>query len=424
MLDLKFILENKGLVKKNSQMRNVDIDLDSIEHLALERKKCIYGGDDLRGRANKIANEVKNTLDNNRRRELVQEGKQLKEKLNTLEMLAKKYESELRIKLLSIPNLTHPNAPIGKSDADNKEIKKWGEICEFDFKPKDHIALGNLLNIIDFDSGTKTTGNKFYFLKNDGVLLEFALVQYVFEILMEEGFELHTTPDLARLDIIESIGFIPRGPEAQIYQIANEELGLVATAEITLGGMHRDDVFPINKLPAKLAGISHCFRTEAGAYGKTSKGLYRVHQFTKVEMFIFSLSKDSENMLDHILKVEEKIFQGLGIPYRIVDCCTADLGGSAYRKFDIEAWMPADKKWGEVTSASNCTDYQSRRLNIKMRNQTDKKLEFVHTLNGTAIAISRAIIAILENFQEEDGSVKIPPSLQKWMGKNEITKFG
>ena len=311
--------------------------------------------------------------------------------------------------------------PVGLTDQDNVEIKRIGEIRNFTFQPKNHLELGKLLDIIDFRGGAWTTGNKFYFLKNEGAFLELALVNYTLEILSKEGFQTFLTPDLARLEIIDGIGYVPRGPETQIYKIENENLGLIATAEITLGGLFRDKVIEEDKLPLKLAGVSHCFRREAGAYGKASKGLYRVHQFTKVEMFIFSLPEASEKILNYLVDMEVKIFSDLGIPFRVVDCCTGDLGSSAYRKFDLEAWMPGENKWGEITSASNCTDYQARNLNIKFRRHGRKKAEFVHTLNATALAVGRTMIALLENFQEADGSVIIPKVLQKWIGKEKIT---
>ena len=233
-----------------------------------------------------------------------------------------------------------------------------------------------------------------------------------------------TTPDVARDSILEGTGFMPRGPETQIYSISNTDLSLVATAEITLGGAMHEKIFNINELPLKLCGISHCFRTEAGAHGRATRGLYRVHQFTKVEMFAFTSPDQSDAMHQQLLDLECKIFDGLGIPYRVVDTATGDLGGPAYRKYDLEAWMPGrgeTGEWGEVTSTSNCTDYQARRLGIRFRNPSEKGTQFVHTLNGTAVAISRAIVAILENYQQPDGSVKVPDALVSWMGKSVLT---
>jgi seryl-tRNA synthetase len=253
--------------------------------------------------------------------------------------------------------------------------------------------------------------------------LELALQQYALEKLIGEGFTPMVTPDLARGDVLKGIGFIPRGPETQIYSVENHDLNLVATAEITLGGLYAGEVIEEEKLPIKLCGISHCFRTEAGAAGRASRGLYRVHQFTKVEMFAFTLPDQSDAMHNYFRDLECEIFDGLGIPYRVLDIATGDLGGPAYRKFDLEAWMPGrgnGGEYGEVTSASNCTDYQSRRLDIRFKRKNEKGTHLVHTLNGTAIAVSRALIAILENYQQADGSVLIPEVLRRWVGKERI----
>lgn len=278
----------------------------------------------------------------------------------------------------------------------------------------------NISRILDFERGSKVTGSNFYYLKNEAVILEFALMQMVIDTLVPEGFKIFITPDLAKMEIIDGIGFQPRGPEAQIYRIENFDLGLIATAEITLGGYHKDEILDELDLPLKYLGFSHCFRTEAGAYGRYNRGLYRVHQFSKAEIFIICRPEDSEDMHEYILGLEEKIFQKLEIPYRVLDICSGDLGAPAARKFDIEAWMPGRGDFGEVTSCSNCTDYQARRLNIRFRRVTGE-VEYVHMLNGTAIAISRALIAIFENYQQEDGSILIPKALQPYtLGIKEI----
>ncbi len=259
------------------------------------------------------------------------------------------------------------------------------------------------------------------------MLLELALQRYAIDLLMQEGFTPTITPDLARNEILHGTGYIPRGPETQIYSIADTDLSLVATAEITLGGLLSDQVLDEEQLPIKVCGISHCYRTEAGAGGRAARGLYRVHQFTKVEMFAFTLPDQSDAMLDYFCELECRIFDGLGIPYRVVDTATGDLGGPAYRKYDLEAWMPgrgAAGEYGEVTSTSNCTDYQARRLGIRFRRKGEKGTSFCHTLNGTAVAISRAIIAVLENYQQADGSIVVPEVLRTWMGKDRVVAKG
>jgi len=350
---------------------------------------------------------------------LILKGQTLKEKLKIEEKKNRETNERLKEELYKTPNLIHVDTPTGQFEEDNKEIEKIGKIPDFKFKLKNHLEIGENLDIIDFKGGAKTTGSKFYFLKNAGLILDMALVQYSLEILKKEGFDVFLTPDLAKIELIEKLGYTPRGPETQIYKIENNNLGLIGTAEITLGGLLGDKILSIKELPIKLAGLSHCFRTEAGAYGKVSKGLYRVHQFNKTEMFIFCLPEQSDKMLEYLVEIEKKIFKGLGIPLRIVDCCSGDLGAPAYRKFDIEAWMPGEKKWGEITSASNCTDFQARRLNIRFKDKNNKT-KFIHTLNATAIATPRIIIAILENFQQKDGSVLIPKPLRKWMGVKKI----
>ncbi len=294
---------------------------------------------------------------------------------------------------------------------------------KFDFKPLDHVELGEKLGLFDFEGGAKVAGHGFYFLKNDAVLLELALERYALDVLMAEGFTPTMTPDLARNEILHGTGYIPRGPETQIYSIADSDLSLIATAEITLGGLLAEETLDAEQLPIKVCGISHCFRTEAGAGGRAARGLYRVHQFTKVEMFAFTLPEASDAMLEYFRDLECRIFDGLGLAYRVVDTATGDLGGPAYRKYDLEAWMPGrgeQGEYGEVTSTSNCTDYQARRLQIRYRNKGEKGTSLVHTLNGTAIAISRAIIAVLENNQQADGSITVPDVLRKWMGKDRI----
>jgi seryl-tRNA synthetase len=308
---------------------------------------------------------------------------------------------------------------VGKDDTENVEIRRSGEIPTFGFEPKDHVELGEALGIIDFEAGTKVVGSKFYFLRKDAVLLELGLVRYALDILIRHGYEPTITPDLARDEALIGTGFMPRGPETQIYSIEDSDLSLVATAEITLAGSLAGEILEEERLPLRLAGLSHCFRTEAGAHGRASRGLYRVHQFTKVEMFAFTTPERSDEMHEEMVGIEEEIFQGLGLPYRVMDICTGDLGGAAYRKYDLEAWMPGRDAYGEVTSTSNTTDYQARRLQIRYRKNSARP-QLLHTLNGTAMAVSRTLIPILENYQQEDGSVCVPEALVPYVGKKEL----
>jgi seryl-tRNA synthetase len=317
--------------------------------------------------------------------------------------------------------MTHPDAPVGTDEAANRVLRHGRhEPRSFPFKPLDHVEIGEQLGILDFAGGARTTGHGFYFLKGDAVLLDLALQQFALSMLITKGFMPAMTPDLARNDILEGIGFIPRGDETQIYSIENSDLSLIATAEITLGGWYSGEILHEETLPIRLCGVSHCYRTEAGAHGRAARGLYRVHQFTKVEMFAFSTPTQSDALLDEFCKIECEIFDALGIPYRVIDTATGDLGGPAYRKFDLEAWMPGRNEYGEVTSASNCTDYQARRLGIRCKSPDFKGTRFVHTLNGTAVAVTRAMIAILENYQQADGSVVVPEVLRPWVGVDRI----
>ena len=422
MLDLEFICENAEAVKENCRRRGIKADVDRLIELAGRRSKLIQEVDEVRRRQNEIAGAIPKEKDAAKKQALVAEGRKLKEGVSAKEEDLRQAAEELRGEWRKVPNMTHPAAPVGKDETANVEVRRWGEPRRFDFKPLDHVELGERLDLIDFEGGARVAGQSFYFLKNEAVLLELALVRYGLEILLLEGFTPAVTPDLARDEVLEGIGFTPRGPETQIYAVEGSDLCLVATAEITLGGWLRDQILEEEQLPIKLAGLSHCFRTEAGAHGKATRGLYRVHQFTKLEMFAFTRPEESDEMLEQLARLEERIFQGLGIPYRVVDTCTGDLGGAAYRKYDLEAWMPGRGEageYGEVTSTSNCTDYQARRLGIRYRRKGHKGTQFVHTLNGTAVAVSRALIAVLENYQEADGSVTIPAALRPYMGGQE-----
>lgn len=419
MLDLKFIRENLDAVRANCANRNISVDLDRLAALDDQRRVSIKSLEDIRCQQNETAGAMKGETGNAKRDELIARGKELKNQAQDAEEKLRKLQEELDQLIRHVPNMTHPDAPIAATEEGNLELRRWGKAPKFDFKPSDHVSIGERLGLIDFDAGAKVAGQKFYYLKNEAVLLEQALISYALNVLCNEGFTPIMTPDLARSEILDGIGFNPRGAETQIYSIENSDLCLIATAEITLGGMYADTIIDEGELPLKFVGVSHCFRTEAGAAGRESKGLYRVHQFTKVEMFAFTTPEISDAMHENFVNYEEKLFQGLEIPYRVMDICTGDLGGPAYRKYDLEAWMPGrgeKGEYGEVTSTSNCTDYQARRLKIKFRRENEKKPVFLHMLNGTAIAISRALIAILENYQQKDGSITIPKALRKYMG--------
>jgi seryl-tRNA synthetase len=426
MLDIHYIHEHLDAVKANCRNRNVKADVDGVVALDDERRKLAHEAQALQQRANEISKQIPKEKDAAKKQALIQEGKELRGKTGEFETRIKQIEGQLETALMQIPNMSHPDAPVGTTAADNKVLRTWGEPRKFDFKPKDHVAIAEALDLVDFEAGASVAGQKFYFLKNEAVLLELALQQYAVQALVREGYTPVITPDLARVEVLEGIGFIPRDPNPetrQIYTIADTDLCLIATAEITLGGMHRDQILDQARLPLKYVGVSHCFRTEAGAPGRDTRGLYRVHQFTKVEMFAFCLPSESEAIHQELLRIEETLFQGLGLAYQVIDTCTGDLGGPAYRKYDLEAWMPGrgeGGEYGEVTSTSNCTDYQARRLKVRYKSPGQKGTHFAHTLNGTAVAVSRALVAILENYQQADGSVIIPEVLRPWVGKDVI----
>jgi seryl-tRNA synthetase len=423
MLDKRFILENAQLVQENCTRRGVKVDVDRFVDLESQRRKLQAEIEELSRLANQVSKSIGQAKDDAEREARKDEGRRLREMKEKIEEHMERLAAEAAVIHNAMPNLTHAEAPIGGEDA-SKELRHGTiDIRPLGFPVQDHVALAEQHDLIDFEGGARVAGHGFYFLKKEAALLELALQQYTMDFLVREGFTPMVTPDLARGDVLKGIGFIPRGPETQIYSIENHDLNLVATAEITLGGLYAGQVVEAEKLPIKLCGISHCFRTEAGAAGRASRGLYRVHQFTKVEMFAFTLPEQSEDTHNYFRDLECEIFDGLGIPYRVLDIATGDLGGPAYRKFDLEAWMPGRGtagEYGEVTSASNCTDYQSRRLDIRYKVKGEKGTQLVHTLNGTAVAISRAIIAILENYQQADGSILIPEALRKWMGKDRI----
>jgi len=419
MLDIKFIRENSDLVKQNCKNRKAICDVDMLLESDSKRREILTKAESLQA----MVNEKSKTKPTEK------EIKQVKEWNEEIKKLGKELEEvdpKLKELWMKVPNMTHPDVKVSEDEDDNPVLEQYKEPTQFSFKAKDHVALAEELDLIDFDQATKVSGAKFYYLKNELALMEFALIQYALDITTRHGFIPFSTPDLAKREVLEGLGFNPRGESTQVYNIENSDLSLIGTAEITMGGYHMNEVLDEKELPKKYVAVSHCFRTEAGSYSKFSKGIFRVHQFTKIEMFQYTLPSESEKAHQEILEIEKEIFKGLEIPFRVIDHCTADLGAPSIRTFDLEAWMPgkANKEnsegdWGEITSTSNCTDYQSRGLNIKYKT-TDGKKEFVYMLNGTAIAVSRAIIAILENYQQEDGSIKIPSILQKYMNDKTI----
>lgn len=414
MLDIKWVREHGDEVKRSLTRRGVDFDVPGLLAADERRRAVIKEGDDLRAQHNALSERIASS-DGDDRQEKITQARELKERLGAVEETAKQAEEEFAALMHQLPNMTDPEAPEGTGEKDNKVLREVGEKPSFDFEPRDHLVIGTALDILDFERGAKVVGSGFYYLKNEAVLLELALVHFALDFLRAAGFVPVITPDVARRKFYLATGYLPRGPEAQTYEVAESDLGLVATAEVTLAAIHAGEILDNGALPLRYAGYSHCFRREDGAYGKYSKGLYRVHQFSKVEMFAFTTAEASKDVHREFLQLEEDLWQRLGIPYRVLDMCAGDLGAQVSRKFDLEAWMPGRGDWGEVTSTSNTTDYQARNLDIRYR-AADGSIAAAHTVNGTAVATSRALVAILENYQQKDGSVAVPEALQPYIG--------
>ncbi len=418
MIDPNFIRENPDKVKKNTEERGNNSEIvENWLQIDKERNDLIVKRDTLRAERNELSKGLKGKPD----QEIIDKVKSLKEEIEITESKLEELETHWNDLINSIPNIHFDDVPKGTSEDDNLDLEFIGEKPNFDFEPKNHLDLMIDLGIIDFETAAKVSGSQFYYLKGDAVLLEYALIQFGLHKFVQKGYELFQTPDLAKSKFYLGTGYAPKGDEAQTYEIEGEDLGLIATAEVTMAGYHADEIFNLEDLPKKYVAVSHCFRKEAGAYGKYSKGLYRTHQFTKLEMFAHCTPEQSEEIHQEMLNIEKEIASELGLHFKVLQQCTADLGAIAAKKYDLEAWMPGRNDYGEITSTSNCTDYQARNLNIRYKDK-DGNNQYVHMLNGTAIALSRFPVAIIENFQQKDGSIKIPEVLQKYMGKEIISK--
>jgi seryl-tRNA synthetase len=407
MIDINLLRDNPNFFKEATKAKGFD---SSVIDLLLEkdkkRRELIVEVESLRARKNKLGREGQ------------EEGRKIKAELKTKEEELKNIEEEYKELLLKVPNPSAPDVKVG-SPEENEVIKKFGEPRKFDFRVRDHVEIGDLTQTIDLNRGTKVAQSGFYYLKGDGALLELSLVRFAFDKLIKHGFLPVITPNVAKERNVVGCGFQARSEkERQIYHIEGEDLDLIGTAEITLVGMHTDEILNAKDLPKKYVGFSSCYRTEAGSYGKDVRGIIRVHEFRKVEMVVFCLPEESDDWHKKLLSIEEEIWQELGIPYQVVKMATGDLGNAASRKYDIEAWMPSQNKYREVTSTSNTTDFQARRLGIKVKR--GDKSEYLHTLNGTVLALGRAMVAIYENFQEKDGSVVVPSVLRPYFGKKKI----
>lgn len=408
MLDLKFIRENPEKVREGAKNKNINVPIDEILRLDEEYRELSRALQELYTQRNRAAKERD-----------IEGGREIKAEVGSQESKLAEIEERLNKLLWSIPNLPADDVPVGKTESENKVIKKVGEPKKFNFKPRDHVELGELLDIIDIERAAKVSGARFAYLRNEGVLLEFALIQFAFDALMKEGFIPIIPPELIKTETMEKLGYMENGGDEDMFHIEKDGLTLVGTAEHSIIAMHMDETFQERDLPKRYVGFSSAFRREAGSYGKDTRGILRVHQFDKVEMVSYTTPSQSDNEQKHLLDIEEKFFQALEIPYQIIKMCTADLGFVQARKFDIEAWIPTQEKYREMTSASSITDFQARRLNIKFQNGAEK--EFIHTLNATGFAIGRTLIAILENYQAEDGSVIIPEVLRNYINIDKIS---
>lgn len=410
MLDINFIRNNKELVEhsiKEKMYKNVN--LDEILALDDQRKALLQQVEALRKERNDNTAKMKNGKPSD---ELIAKGKEIKEKLSTLEADLSNFEKELNTKLKTVPNVIFDDVPLGDESA-SVEVKKWGE-CKT--TGVDHLDYAISRDWVDFERGAKVAGAKFYYVKGGLALLENALIQFGIKKIVEHGFTLMDVPDLVNSRVLEGTGFAPRSSEqSDEYYIEGEDLALIATAEMSITGYHMDEIIDEDKLPLFYAGLSACFRKEAGAYGKHTRGLFRVHQFNKLEMYAFCAPEQSKDIHEKLRGIEEEIWQEIGIPYHVINIAAGDLGAPAAKKYDIEYWSPIDQKYREITSCSNCTDFQARGLNIRVRRK-DGTVEVLHTLNGTAISLARTMVAVIENFAEEGGKLRVPEVLQPYLG--------
>ena len=417
MLDPALLKENIEILKLNISRRNLDVDIDLLIELNEERKKLRFEAEQKRSNQKELGKEIANA-DKEKKEALLNKASELSSEVKSLFEKVDQKDEEFLNQWIKIPNIISNSSPDGKSDSDNKEIKKIGEIKEIK-NPKDHLEIASKLNLIDVEKASEVSGSRFAYLFGDLVKIEFNLVSWALNMLSEKGFTPTVPPVLVRENALYGTGFFPDDAE-QVYEIPNDDLFLVGTSEVPLAALHTNEILNIKELPIRYAGFSTCFRREAGTYGKDTTGIFRVHQFDKVEMFSFCDPSKSEEEHEFILSVEEELLQALEIPYRVVDVCAGDLGASAAKKFDIEAWIPSQNTYREVTSCSNTTDYQARRLNIRAKNE--EKTSVLHTLNGTAIAVGRILIALIENNQNEDGSVEFSDDLAAIIGVEKLGK--
>lgn len=420
MLDPKILRENSDKIRKMLNDRNVDFPLDQLIKLDKERRELIIKTDELRKKRNEISIEIaKRKKTNQDVISLIEQMQNTSQTLSDLEIMQTQTESSYTKLALTIPNLVDESVPIGKDNTSNREIKKWGKIPQFDFKVKDHIEISQSLDLVDLERAAKVAGARFYYLKNDLVKLNQALIQYALDFLSEKNYIPIQTPYLINRSSMEG-AIIAQDFEDVIYKIEGDDLYLIGTSEHAVASMHSDEILEGKNLPLRYAGVSPCFRKEAGAHGRDQKGIFRVHQFEKVEQFIFSRPEESWKEHERMLSIVEEFYQKLEMPYKIMMLSSGDLGKISAKTYDLEAWMAGQNSYREIVSCSNCLDFQARRLKIRFRDKTNDETQYVHTLNSTLVATTRTLVALMENFQTKDGHISIPKVLQKYVNKNTI----
>ncbi len=422
MIDIKLIRENPKLVKENIKKKFQDKKLplvDKVKKLDENWRKLKFQADKLRSERNKVSKQINQAKKQKQDiKSLIKKAKEIPNKIKKIEEKTKKLEQEIKQIMYQIPNIIHKSVPIGKDETKNKVIKKSGKISQSNFKVKNHVELAEKLKLIDFEASAKVSGNGFYYLKKELALLNQALIRFAIDFMQKKGYEYIETPLMLNEKSIYA-SMDKQAIQESVYSIKDEDLNLIGTAEQSLLAMHTGDIIKEEDLPKKYFSYSMCFRKEIGSHGINEKGLWRTHQFNKVEQFIFCTPEQSEKLYDELLKNSEEILKKLELPYRILEICTGDLADWKYRSADLEVWRPTIKNYGEIVSLSNCTDYQARKLNIKTIDKKNNR-RILHTLNDTALATSRILVAIMENHQQKDGSIKIPKALHKYTGFKEI----
>ena len=420
MLDPKLIKENPQAIKEMLKARDVEFDLDGLIDADKNRREFILKTDELRKKRNQSALEISQKKKAGEDTSgILEEMKKISSELTALEEAQSEIEKKYKHLVLTLPNLIHESVPIGKDDSANKEIKKWGQVPSFDFKVNDHIDISENLDLVDLERAAKVAGARFYYLKNDLVRLNQALIQYSLEFLSEKNYSLIQPPYMINHQSMSG-AVIADDFEEVIYKIEDEDLYMIGTSEHAMAAMHSGEIIEGKDLPIRYAGVSPCFRKEAGAHGRDQKGIFRVHQFDKIEQFVFTRPEDSWKEHERMLGIAEEFYQNLEIPHRVMLLSSGDMGKISAKTYDIEAWMAGQNAYREIVSCSNCLDFQSRRLKIRFRDKTNEDTQYLHTLNSTLIATSRVLVSILENFQDKDGHITVPKVLQKYMGKATI----